>query len=121
MKKSKGCGCDKTSKVRKKVLMTKECFESELDSLSVFGSHKFQQSKPFKVTFNEDVTVNLGKSYLTEKEKPKKLTKRDEMQKEKMVKKLKEKGTMKNLKKKYGKRAKAVAYAIATKHAKKTP
>lgn len=121
MKKSKSCGCKKTSDVRKKVLMTKECFESELNSLSAFGSHKFQQNKPFKVTFNEDINVSLGKSYLTEKEKPKKLTKRDEMQKEKMVKKLKEKGSMAKLKKKYGNRAKAVAYAIATKHAKKTP
>lgn len=117
MNKKNGCGCEKSAKVRAEILQTKECFNSDLDAVGIFEAHKFQQNKPFKVTFNEEIDVTWGKESLQEK----KLTPRDKMQKEKMVKKLKEKGTMENLKKKYGKRAKGVAYAIATKHAKETP
>lgn len=117
MKKKNGCGCKKCAEVRENILMTKECFNSDLNVMGIFEAHKFKQNKPFKITFNETIDVAWGKESLQEK----KLTPRDKMQKEKMVKKLKEKGTMENLKKKYGKRAKGVAYAIATKHAKETP
>lgn len=117
MKHEKDCGCKKCGKVRTKILDTKESFNSELDVMAIFEAHKFQQNKPFKITFNEGIDVAWGKESLQEK----KLTPRDKMQKEKMVKKLKKKDTMKDLKKKYGKRAKAVAYAIATKQAKETP
>jgi hypothetical protein len=117
MKHETSCGCKKCGNVRKKILQTRESFNSELDVMGIFEAHKFQKAKPFKVTFNEGLDVIWGKESLQEK----KLTPRDKMQKEKMVMKLKKKDAMKDLKKKYGKRAKAVAYAIATKHAKETP
>lgn len=119
MKKKQGCGCDKCSKTRKEVLETRESFKNKVDALGIFEAFTFQKNKPFKVTFNEDVEVTWTKQHLEEAEKPKKLTKRDVKQKEEMVMKLK--GKMGNFKKKYGKRAKGVMYAVATKHAKKTP
>lgn len=111
------CGCDKCKKYRK-MMDIPECFTNKADALGVFEAYTFQKNKPFKVTFNEDIDVTWAKNSLSE-EKSKKLTKRDVKQKETMVKKLK--GKMGDFKKKYGKRAKGVMYAVATKHAKKTP
>lgn len=115
MKKKKGCGCQE-SKYRK-MMDIPECFNNKTDGISIFEAYKFQASKPFKVTFNEDIEVSF--KTLSEQKKPKKLTNRDKAQKEEMVGKLK--GKMGEFKKKYGKRAKGVMYAVATKHAKKTP
>jgi hypothetical protein len=118
MKKKKDCGCTKCMKVRGEVLETRECFKSELDVIGLFEAHNFQKNKPFKVTFNEGLDVAWGKQHLEEK----KLTPRDKKQKEEAVKDFKKKGVVKNLKKKYGdKRGEAVAYALATNKAKKTP
>ena len=117
MKEEKGCGCTKCKKFRK-MMGVSECFGNKTDSISVFESVNFQKNKPFKVTFNEDIDVTWVKNSLSE-EKSKKLTKKDVKQKETMVKKLK--GKMGDFKKRYGKRAKGVMYAVATKHAKKTP
>jgi hypothetical protein len=105
-------------KIRKKVLETKECFGNELNVMGLFEAHNFQKNKPFKVTFNEGLDVTWGKQHLEEK----KLTPRDKKQKEDAVKEFKKKGLMNKLKKEYGsKRGQAVAYALATNKAKKTP
>jgi hypothetical protein len=118
MKDEKPCGCKKCKEYRK-LMKVSECFGNKTNTLGVFEAYTFQKNKPFKVTFNEGLNVSWEKQQLDEAEKPKKLTKRDTMQKEKMVKSLK--GRMGEFKKRYGKRAKGVMYAVATKYAKKTP
>ncbi len=114
MKDKKDCGCSKCKKYRK-MMGVSECFENKTDSMSIFEAITFQRNKPFKVTFNEGLNVQWSNIPLEEK----KLTKKDVAQKEEMVKKLK--GKMGDFKERYGKRAKGVMYAVATKHAKKTP
>lgn len=118
MNDKKPCGCKKCEKYRK-LMKVSECFGNKTDALEVFEAYTFQKNKPFKVTFNEGIDVSWQKQQLDEQKKPKKLTKKDKMQKETMVKKLK--GKMGEFKKKYGERAKGVMYAVATKYAKKTP
>jgi hypothetical protein len=87
----------------------------------------FAKTKPFKVSFNENLQVSFSNKELNE-QKSKKLTPKDKKQKEEAVKSLKKK--MPYLKKKYAKgktgeaaenRAKSALYGIATKMAKKKP
>jgi len=113
-KKKEDCGCTKCSKVRK-MMGVSECFKNKSKGIGILEAYNFQKNKPFKVTFNEGVDVRWGKQDLQEK----KLTNKDKKQKEEMVMKLK--GKMGEFKKKYGKRAKGVMYATATKYAKEKP
>jgi hypothetical protein len=117
MKKKKDCGCGKTKKYRK-MMGVSECFGSKTDALSIVELLDFQKNKPFKVSFNEGITVSWENENLQEKT----LTPKDKMQKEKFMKDMKKKDVLNKLKKKYGeKKGKAVAYAMATNKAKKTP
>lgn len=111
------CGCERCKKYRKMVGVS-ECFSNKTDAIGIFEAYTFQKNKPFKVTFNEGVDVTWNFREVNE-QKSKKLTERDVEQKEEMVKKLKDK--MSDFTERYGKRAKGVMYAVATKHAKETP
>jgi hypothetical protein len=108
-KNKKGCGCEKCK------WMKKNSYAENFDAKNLYDSIMFRSKKPFKVSFSEGIDVSWGKEQLNEK----KLTKKDKKQKEEMVMKLK--GKMKDFKGRYGKRAKQVIYATATKHAKKKP
>lgn len=111
------CGCERCKKYRKMVGVS-ECFGNKTDAIGIFEAYTFQKNKPFKVTFNEGVDVTWNLHDINE-QKSKKLTPRDVKQKEEMVMKLKKK--MGDFTERYGKRAKGVMYAVATKHAKETP
>lgn len=116
MKKKKECGCKDNKYRGMKVKGMRECYNNKTNELGLFEAYSFQQNKPFRVSFNEDIDVDWkNKENLQEK----KLTKKDVKQREEMVMKLKK--NMKGMKEKYGKRAKGVMYAIATNYAKKKP
>lgn len=61
MKKKKNCGCKEASKLRKKVLNTNECFETEFDASDIISQHNFQKNKQFKVLFKEQLDVVWNK------------------------------------------------------------
>lgn len=134
--------CGGKGKKYREIMKIKECFCSEFDPVNIVNSLAFSSKKPFKVSFNEGLSVKWNNKLISEEndkkpeakkegnkepktkkepkkesKKEKKLTPRDKKQKKEFVEKMK--GKMGGLRKKYGKRAEGVMHAIATKQAKK--
>lgn len=105
----------------RKLMGIKECLCSEMNPVGIVNALNFKSKKPFKISFQEDISISWNKNVLSEEDKkePKKLTSKDKKQKKEVVQKLE--GKMKDFKKRYGKRAKGVINAIATEQAKKKP
>lgn len=116
--KKKECSFCKHAKKMRESYARKGTIDQYLKEMSIANS------KPFKVSFNEEIVVKFKKDMLEEA----KLTKKDKKQRHEVAKSLKKK--MPYLKKKYAKgmkgekaekRAKSAVYGIATKVAKKKP
>lgn len=111
-KKKSSCGC-KHETIRE-MLGSRLCFENQTKS-DIFEMHNFNKSKPFKVTFKEDIDVTWNPTSLEEKT----MTARDMEQKHERAEELMP--HMKELVAQYGKRGKGILHAIATKYALETP
>lgn len=113
--------CSGKGKKYRELMGIKECLCSEMDPVKIVNAMNFSSKKPFRVSFEEDISVSWNKNTLSEEDKkePKKLTPRDKMQKKEAVKKLE--GKMGEFKKRYGKKAEGIIHAKATKEAKKKP
>ena len=133
--------CGGKGKKYREMMKIKECFCSQFDPVNIVNSLAFNSKKPFKVSFNEGLSVKWNNTLISEEDnknpfdkksepkkkkdpqkessKEKKLTPRDKKQKKEFVEKMK--GKMGGMRKKYGKKAEGVMHAIATKEAKKKP
>lgn len=113
--------CSGKGKKYRELMGIKECLCSEIDPVKAVNALNFSSKKPFKVSFEEEISVSWDKNIISEEDKkePKKLTPRDKMQKKQAVKKLE--GKMGEFKKRYGKKAEGIIHAKATEEAKKKP
>lgn len=107
--KKEECSFCKYKKLKKKPM--KESFAREGNLEDYLAELAFAKSKPFKVQFNEGISV----SFLKEAKKPTEMTPEQKKEKEKISGGAKEKGGFK----KYGKRAAEVRSRTAIKMAKK--
>ena len=111
-KKKSDCGCK--HKAIREMLGSRACFENQQNS-DIFEVHNFQKSKPFKVSFKEDLNVAWNPVPIEEK----KMTELDMKQKHDRAEELKP--HMAELIDRYGKRGRGILHAIATKYALETP